>query len=345
MSSDVTLADPIGLEEGDAPEVPDVGTPRRRGRGIDLLQRYAVLLVLLAMIVTFSILLPDSFFTFANLRVITSTQSVLIIAVLGLTLPFSAGEFDLSFGSMIAWGSTLLAVLTVKHGWPAWLAIVVVVLSCVGWGLFNAFFVVRIGISSLITTLGSGTIILGLTLAISGSQVIARPPRFLFEFATSRLFGLPYLVYVAFGFAVIVWLILDHMPVGRYLYFTGEGREVARLSGLPVDRLRAGALVASATICGVAGILNFGRLGSADPNLGTSFLLPGTAAVFLGATVIKPGRFNAWGTVIAVFLLVTGVTGIQQLGGAGWYEDIFNGAALILAVTFAHLTGRRGSRA
>ncbi|MFE7213559.1 ABC transporter permease [Streptomyces sp. NPDC001698] len=317
---------------------------RASGGAVDLFQRYAVLLVLVALVAVYSVLAPDTFPTMDTFRVITSTQAVLIVAVLGLTLPFAAGEFDLSFGAVIVWASTLTAVLTKQQEWPLAAAVPVVLVSCLLWGALNALFVVGFGISSMVTTLGSSTVIIGLTLAVSQSQVIAGPPELLANLTTGKLLGLPYPVWFSFAVAVVVWLVLEHTPLGRYLYFTGEGREVARLSGLPVDRLRTGALIASALFCGVAGMISFGRLGSADPNLGSSFLLPGAAAVFLGATVVRPGRFNAWGTVIAVYLLVTGVTGLQLLGGAGWLENVFNGGALVLAVTFAHVVARRRTR-
>lgn len=310
-----------------------------------LTYKYAVLGVLILVVIVFSVAAPQTFFTFENLRVITSSQSVLIIAALGLVLPFAAGEFDLSFGPMIAWSSVGLAVLYVQFGVPGAVAIPIVLASTCAWGLLNAFFIVKVGISSMITTLGMGTVITGLTLAISGSQVIAGAPEFLTAVATQQFLGLPLPVYFAFLLAFLVWLFMEHTPLGRYIYFTGEGREVARLSGLPTDRIRVFALTASAFLCGVAGVLNVGRLGSADPNLGASFLLPGAAAVFLGATVIKPGRFNAWGTVIAVFLVVTGVTGLQMLGGAGWLENVFNGAALVLAVSFAAIVSRKSATA
>jgi ribose transport system permease protein len=300
------------------------------------LSRFAVLLVLVAMVVIYSILLPGTFFTSTTLRVVTSTEVVLMIAILGVVLPFSTGEFDLSFGPVIGWASCLLAVLTVNHHWSMWSAIPVVFVSCLLWGALNALFIVGIGVSSLITTLGSGAVISGLTLAITGSQVIPSSTDWLTRVTTDDLFGIPYPVYLAFLIALCVWFVQEQMPAGRYMYFTGEGRQVARLSGLPVDRIRTAALLASSTLCGLAGIVNFGRLGSADPQLGATFLLPGTAAVFLGATVIRPGRFNALGTVVALYVLVVGVTGLELLGGAGWYEEVFNGAVLVLAVAFAH---------
>lgn len=336
-----TTGTPTQIEGAAAVAAPLGTAPGPRSRSSfaprTLLAKYALLLVLLAMIVVYSLLAPDTFPTFDNLRVVTSTQAVLMVCVLGLILPFAAGEFDMSFGPTLAWSTTLLAVLTINKGWALAPAIVVTLLSCAAIGAVNALFVVKIGISSLITTLGTGTLIVGMTLAVANSSVLTGPPEALTNVMTDRLFGLPLPVYFGLALALLIWFLLEHTPIGRYIYFSGEGRAVARLSGLAVDAIRSGSLVASSVLCGVAGIINLGRLGSADPNLGMSFMLPGAAAVFLGAAAIKPGRFNAWGTVIAVYVLVVGVTGLQLLGGAGWLENIFNGAALVLAVTFAHL--------
>lgn len=318
-----------------------VESPPRFGNWRTFASRYSLVGVLLVMILVYSLLLPSTFPTFDNVRIITSTQAVLVIAALGVTITFATGEFDISFGPVIAFASTLLAALTVNHSWPFLIALVAVIAAAALIGLVNSFFIVFIGVSSLITTLGTGTIVLALTLAVSDSNVIAGPPQPLADFATSRLFGLPYPVYLALALTFAVWFMLQHTPAGRCIYFIGEGRQVATLSGIAVDRYRVGALVVTAVMCGIAGIINFGRLGSADPNLGMTYLLPGTAAVFLGATAIHPGRFNAWGTVLAVFVLVVGVTGIELLGGAGWLESLFNGTALVLAVTFAELFRRR----
>ena len=107
-----------------------------------------------------------------------------------------------------------------------------------------------------------------------------------------------------------------------------------------VDRLRFGAFIASGSISAIAGIFTAGQLGAADPSVGPNFLLPAYAAAFLGATTIKPGRFNAWGTVVALYLLVTGVTGLELLGTSSWVQEMFNGAALLIAVTFARFVAR-----
>jgi len=318
---------------------------QRTGDGAtDFAYRYAVLGVLILMLIIFSVLLPETFPTIDNLRVTLVTQAVLVIVAIGLTFTLATGEFDFTFGPIVGFSACLCGHLTSQQGWALGPAVIATFACCALVGLINGFFVIRIGISSLIATLAVGMTLVGITLGFTQSNVVAPPARELTWFATSELFGLPYPVYLSFLIAALAWYVYEHTPIGRYFYFVGEGDRAARLGGLPVDRVRMIALMITALVSGAAGMLSFGRLGSADPNIGMTYLLPVTAAVFLGATTIKPGRFNAWGTVVAVYVLVIGVTGLQLLGADIWMENVFYGAALLAAVTFAALL-RRGSAA
>jgi ribose transport system permease protein len=339
-------------EAGPAPDAPELRPPADvRGRrwepelGWDLrslLGRYAVVLALLAMVIAFSLLRPDTFFTIGNFRTILITQAVLVVLALGLTIALAAGEFDLSIASMIGFSGGITAHLSSELGWSVGAALLVSFLAALAVGVTNGIFVVVFRVSSFITTLGMGTLILGLALAITGSTVIGDIPTAITDPARAELLGLDLPVFFALLLAILLWYFLEHTPLGRYVFFTGEGPEAARLAGLRVDRIRFGALVASALFAWLAGLLLLGQTGAADPTFGGPFLLPAFAAGFLGATTIKPGRFNAWGTVVAVLLLATGTTGLQLLGAADWVENVFNGAALILAVTLAQLVSREG---
>jgi ribose transport system permease protein len=182
-----------------------------------------------------------------------------------------------------------------------------------------------------------------LTLAVSGGQILTGVPTSVSDFSAGEGFGLVWPAFVALGFAVALWYLYEQTPTGRYLFFVGEGREVARLAGLPVGRLRWLAFVLAAVVASVCGIFAGGQLGSADPSVGPNYLLPAYAAAFLGATTIKPGRFNSFGTVVALYLLVTGVTGLELAGAASWVEQVFNGSALVIAVTFARLVSREAA--
>jgi len=315
----------------------------RADRSRALLYRYAVVLVFVAMVVFFSVLLPRTFFTTGNFQTIVNSQAVLLLLSLALTIPLSVGEFDLSVASMLGFGATLLAYLSGNWHWPLLGSLAAVVAVGAVVGLANGLFVVRFGVNAFIVTLGTGTVLTGLTLAVSGGQILTGVPTSVSNFSAGEGFGLVWPAFVALGFAGALWYLYEHTPTGRYLFFVGEGREVARLAGLPVARLRWLAFVLAAVVASVCGIFAAGQLGSADPSVGPNYLLPAYAAAFLGATTIKPGRFNSLGTVVALYLLVTGVTGLELAGAASWVEQVFNGSALVIAVTFARLVSREAA--
>jgi ribose transport system permease protein len=330
----------VGSPAADTPPVDASARGRHRHAARLLLYRYAVVIVFIGFIVFFSLKLPDTFFTRGNLVTILGSQSVLLLLALGLMIPLSTGEFDLSIAAMLAFGSTLLADLAGSHGVNGMLAVIIV--ACVGAliGAVNALFVVGFGVNAFIVTLGTGTVLTGLTLWVSGGQILNGVPSGVSTFTNATLFDLPLPVYLAFGIALVLWYAYDHTPLGRYLYFVGEGRDVARLAGLPVNRLRSLAFVASATLAACGGVIAAGQLGSADPSVGANYLLPAFAAAFLGATTIRPGRFNPWGTTVALYLLITGTTGFQLLGSDSWVEQVFDGSALVIAVTLARLVSQ-----
>jgi ribose transport system permease protein len=142
--------------------------------------------------------------------------------------------------------------------------------------------------------------------------------------------------------AVIMWWVLAHTPVGRYLYAVGDNREASRLTGIAVGKWTWLALICSGGISGLAGVL-YCSLNGPSLTFGPSLLLPAYAAVFLGSTQLKPGRFNVWGTLIAVYVLATGVKGLQFVTGVQWLNEMFNGIALLAAVAFAGWRQRSAS--
>ncbi len=316
------------------------GAERRSAALLAVLNRYGVLFALLGLVVVFSILLPQTFFTLGNFSTILSSQAILLILALGLILPLSTGEFDLSIGSVLGFAAVLMAFFSGMAGLSPLVAAAATLAVGLVVGFVNGLFVVRFGVNAFIVTLGTSTILTGLTLAVSGGQIVNLSYTALQNLSSYQVAGLPVPVYVALLAAVVLWYLFQHTPYGRHLFFVGEGREVARLAGLPVDRLRWGTFLASAFLSSIAGILAVGQLGAADPAMGASYLLPAFAAAFLGATTIQPGRFNAWGTVVAASLLITGVTGLELLGASSWAEQVFNGAALVAAVTIARFGAR-----
>ena len=303
--------------------------------------RYAVVILLIVMFVVFSVLLPDTFFTVGNFTTLANSQAVLLILSLALIFPLSVGEFDLSIASNLGFGGILTGYLNGVAHWPLLPTVIFVLVVGAIVGAVNGFFVVNLGVNAFIVTLATGTVLTGLTIWISGGQILSNVSPALVDTVTTTIGGLAVPVFIAFLLVLLLWYLYDFTPLGRYLTFIGLGAEVARLAGLPVKSLRFGAFGIAGILAAGCGVLAVGLLGSADPSASAGYLLPAYAGAFLGTTVIKPGRFNPWGTVVALALLVVGVTGLQLLGAAGWVEQVFNGTALVIAVTFARLVSRQ----
>ena len=306
----------------------------------EFFRRYGLFVVWAAMILFFSILRPSEFFTTSNLQTILASQAVLLILALSLVLPSSVGEFDLSFAGVLAVSLVIVGWLNVVHHWSIGPTIVVAVLVGVLTGLVNALLIVTVGLDSIVVTLGMGTVMGGLALGIN-INTTGGISNSLVTSSRYEIFNLPLSFYYGLLLCVVLWYVMRFTPLGRYMLFVGAGREVARLSGIRVHAIRAGALIACSTIAALAGVILAGWLGASDPNVGANYLLPAYAAVFLGATTVTPGRFNPWGTFAAVYFLVTGITGFQILGYVGWVEQVFYGASLVIAVTFSHIAGKR----
>ena len=332
-SAPTGAADPPGSERA-------AGLPSRWSP-VELGERYGILVLWAVIIVVFSLLRPHTFPTSSNFETIFGTQAVQLVITLGLIVSLTAGEFDLSVASVMGFAATMLAFLNVNHHWALVPAIIATLVFGLIIGSINAFLVVRIGVSSLIVTLGMGTLLTGVGYGISSSVTIGGISQGLLSAMQNTILGLPIAFYVGVFICIVLWYILGYTPLGRHLLFVGEGREVARLAGLRVDSMRALALISTALICTIAGIMQAGVVGAADPGGGPPYLLPAFAGAFLGQTVISPGRFSPWGVFVATYFLVTGITGLQLLGGAGWVQNVFYGGALVIAVTLAKLVARR----
>jgi ribose transport system permease protein len=329
-----------------APAGPDpAGTPKR-GFHLDMsaiFYRWGLLIAWAAVIVVFSILKPDLFLTGANFSTIFGSQAVLVILSIALLLPLTAGEYDLSVAGTLGISLILTEYLSAQRGWPLGIAVLGALLAGCLVGLINAFFIIVVQVESIIVTLGMGTLLTGIGYGVTSATIVGTST-VLPDATQNHVLGIPLAFYYGLVLTIVVWYVYARTPLGRYLYFVGTGRDVARLSGIKVDGLRAGSLVAAGLVSAMAGVVLAGVLGSSAPTVSASYLLPAFAAVFLGATAITPGRFNPWGTFVGVYFLITGITGLELMGLVGWIEQVFYGAALIVAVSLSRLAARRSAQ-
>lgn len=310
---------------------------------------YGLLGLAVALFVLFAVLLPDTFPTGTNIRAILTNQSIPAILALGATIPIVTGRFDLSIGFGIGLAHVVAMWLIVTHGTPWPVVALLLILGGVTVGLINGALVEFAQIDSFIATLGTGSILYALTGWITGGARIVPGihglPVGFTNLTNSRFLTLPITFYYVVGLVVVLWLCLEHLPVGRYLYVVGANPRAAELVGISRRKIVILAFVGSGVVTAFAGVLLAAQQQIGDPSAGNSYLLPAFVGALLGSTTIKPGRANAVGTLVAVSILAIGLSGLQQKGAAFWVTPLFNGLTLLAAVGMAGYAARRRQRA
>lgn len=305
-------------------------------------QRFSGLYVWVLIILVFSLWQPHTFFVWSNVRIVASSQAITAMLALAAVVPLITGAFDLSVAAMMGFSAVVVADLQM-HGVNALLAILITL--CVGLlvGVVNALIVVRLGVNAFIGTLAMTSVLAagGVWLTNDKDVVSGLSSDFLtvgqwkiprLGFSTSFLFML--------AIAAILWYVLQYTPIGRTLYAAGDNPQAAKLAGVRVSRVYVGSFLTSATLATVVGIIYVSQVGVASLVLAPPYLLPAFSAVFLGATQIVPGRFNVIGTLVGVYVLATGVDGLQLTVHAPWISQMFTGLTLIVAVALS-VRGRR----
>ena len=319
-----------------APSAPSRPPASRRLVSALAFDKIGAVYVWIAIIILFSIWVPDTFPNAGTAKQILNTNAITGLAALAILIPLTARVFDLSFAFVMTLTGVIVAKL-VTGGTPLVPALAIGVLVGVGIGLINATVVVVMRIDSFIGTLATGSLIQALITMVTNDTPVSSAALAgnFSKIGQTDIAGVTLPVFYCAIAAIAIWYLLEHTATGRRLYATGFNPDAARLAGVPVNRLRFLSLVVSGTLAGVTGIVLASILGSGSPTAGNPYLLPAFAAVFLGATQLKSGRFNAGGTIIAVLLLGTGTTGLALAAAPQWSQAMFVGVVLIasLAVT------------
>jgi ribose transport system permease protein len=312
-------------------------------------ERYALVLLLAAEIVFFSLFSKTGpfFFTLEDFRTIVENQSVLSVAALASIVPLIAGNFDLSVGAVALLADIVCAAATANFHAPLALALVIAVAFGAVIGLANGITVAKAGVNALITTLGTFYVIIGvLNWYTHGNAIVTGIPASLTDINVLRWLGIPRIAVFMIIAAVAIWYLLAQTPWGRYLHAVGSNSEAARLVGVRVDRVVVTSFVVSGTFAAVAGVLELANTGNAFPdvNNASGLLLPALASAFLGATTIWPGRFNVLGTLVGVFFIAIAVQGLTLAGVSDWVQYVLSGAILIVAIAASSIIRRQRGR-
>lgn len=317
---------------------------RRAAKGTPLLgsitrwlapKRIAIIYALIALIIIFGSVRPDAFFSPTTFYLVINGAAISGIVAVALVIPLAAGVFDVSVGYVVALSGVLVAWLVAEFEMAAIPAILITLAVSLLLGGINALVVIVFKVESLIGTLATGLVFLSITTAVSNQQPITKNVPLISAVISKPIGNIGIPVIVLFTLVIIITIVMSGTAAGRRVYAVGFDLEAAKLAGLPTARIRTLALLISAFCASLAGVLLTARIGAGSPTAGPDYLLPAFAAVFVGATQITPGRFNAVGTLFAVYLIAIATVGLSILGAPPWAGQMLQGVLLVGAVAFA----------
>lgn len=306
-------------------------------KALRFIAKFGTIMGMLVMIGIFSAMAPSSFATFSNFLNVFNQGSLAAIIAAGLTTVVIVGEFDMSIGYIASFAGVLITGFMVNQHLPMALAIPTVLLICLAIGFVNGIIVTKAKVSSVISTIGIGGIVVGVNYAYSNGAPIATgvPEEFL-NLTLYKIFTvIPIDIVYMLALLSILWVILNRTELGQWIQAVGGNQNAAKLSGIYVDRVKTIAFMISAFFAGVTGILLASLIGSGTTSAGDSYLMNAFAAVFLGSATLKDGEFHILGTFIGVFIIGIGFNGLAIFGVPTFFQYIFQGVILVGAVALS----------
>ena len=293
-------------------------------------EQAGLLLALILLCVVLSFLSPV-FFTALNIKNVLRDAALVAIAGIGMVMVILLGEIDLSVGSVQAVaGIVAVAVLNSFSSVSVALAATLFAGACIG--LINGLLITRAQINSLIATLGMMAILRGGAMVSTQAVSIQGAVDSFIEIGTGHLGPLPMPVLIAFLLLALFFYVLHYTTFGRYVYAVGGNPQAARLSGLPVERIRIAVFVIAGLLAALSAFILASRLNSGQPNAGLGFELQVIAAVILGGISLTGGVGTLAGALIGILILTVLSNGLVLLNVSSFYHDIARGIVIILAV-------------
>jgi ribose transport system permease protein len=312
-------------------------THKKSIRAISVLGKYTTVFAYFILFILFSIFAPGFFSTYNVINLLRQI-SMLAMVTCGLTICIVAGDWDLSVGK-VAGLAGIVAVSSIAAGIPTYIGILAAFATGILIGCINGVLITKVGVPSLIVTLGMMTVCSGIALTWTKGLAIYKTLPESFTFWGSGYIGfLPVPIYIMMLVVALSYILLTKTKTGRYIYAIGGSKTVAALSGISVARYRFIGLVISSFLAALAGVILMGRLGSGQPTAGGGFLMEGLGSVFLGITTIKPGKPNILGSLVGVLIMGTLANGLTVAGVPSYPQEIVKGVVMITAVVAAVLT-------
>ena len=318
----------------------------------DFLYKYGTILTVILVVIYFSVTV-ENWATFSNVTNIFRSVAIVSLIALAITFSLAVNGFDLSAAAIASFAAVISAKIMIMWDASPVLAIIVPIIVGGLIGLINAGFIIKIGISDMLTTLSMMFIITGVSTTFQGGSAIYNymplleggtapglmPEGFKF-IGQGRFLSIPVPVYIMLIITICVHIFLNRTKYGRYLHMIGGNEEAARLCGIPTKKYRTLAYVLSGVIASIAGVILCARLGSGEVNSAGAYLMDAVAAAFIGFSVLGIGKANAFGTLLGALLVGTLVNGLVMMSFPYYAQDIVKGIVLILGLGLTYYKKR-----
>jgi ribose/xylose/arabinose/galactoside ABC-type transport system permease subunit len=308
-----------------------------------LLESAGPLLGLAFVAIIFGFLVGPQFFRGTNLELIARQTAIVCTASLGMTMVIVAGGIDLSVGSIVALTTVVIALMLNADAGPLMAAAAGVAAGTVC-GAVSGVLITRLRVVPFIVTLGMMILVRGLAKGLAGERRLEAPATWLNDMLRTlepgRGFLLPSGLWLVVLLALIVAITLEYTRFGRHLFSVGSNERTARLCGVAVERTKVAVYTITATLAGIAGVLQFSRLSVGDPTVAVGLELDVIAAVIIGGGSLSGGRGTVPGTILGAATMACIQIGCAQYGLPNWVQQIVTGAIIVLAVALDRWRGR-----
>ena len=296
------------------------------------LSKYALYIILIGLIVFFSINSPF-FLTSVNALTIARQVAIIGICAVGMTFVILTGGIDLSTGSILGVAAAAAARLMVAGVHPVIATLAALALG-VFFGLVNGFFINKISLPPLITTLGTMTALRGVTMLLTDGRGVSVPVGGYRVIGQGNLGIIPVPVIIMVAAFALGYIILEMKKFGRYVYGVGDNEEATRLSGIDVKKVKYALYALSGFLSALAGIVFLSRLMSAQPTAGQGYELEIITAVVLGGVSIKGGEGKISLVIVGVLIMGVLTNGMIHMNIDPFYQWVVQGCVLLLAVSY-----------
>ncbi|WP_034944428.1 ABC transporter permease [Erwinia oleae] len=298
------------------------------------------MLMIAVVLALFSFTLGGRFFSMGNFQSIATQLPVLGLLALGMGLTMLTGGINLSIIASANACSLLMAWIITTHAGPQYLllALLAGALLAVAIGTLNGLLIAVVGVSPILATLGTMTLIAGLNILLSNGAVISGFPPLIQYLGNGDLFGVPVALFIFLLVAFLLWVLLEHTTLGRSIYLLGSNEEATRFSGVNTARVQVTVYVLSALLSWGAALLMMSMFNSAKAGYGESWLLVTILASVLGGVNPDGGFGRVVGLVLALIVLQMLESGLNLLGVSSYLTMALWGGVLIL---FIALQNRR----